>query len=184
MAENNTSWVNLPVEIAKHHSLYGVGGWLVLVAIGAVVAPIRIVVSMAPIYTSIDYAAIDPMLRTLIFTEIAGNALIALWSAANAILLFTKHRYFPRSFASLLGFSAVFVIGDLFATKFITDAIGQPMSWSEVFDPETNREVARSIISAAVWIPYSFISRRVNVTYLNRVRADDPLLKENVAAVF
>jgi hypothetical protein len=184
MAADNTGWVNIPVEIAKHHTLYGVGGWLVLIAIGTVVAPIRIVASMGPLYSSIDFAAIDPMLRTFIFVEIAGNALIALWSIGNAALLFTKHRHFPRSFALFLGFSAVFIVGDLFATKLITDAIGQPMPWSEVFDAETSREVIRSLLGAAIWIPYSFVSRRVNVTFLNRVRGDDPLLKENVAAVF
>lgn len=84
----------------------------------------------------------------------------------------------------MLGFSAVVVVGDTVVTKYVMDAIGQPSEWSTIFDTETVREIGRSIVAAAVWIPYTFVSRRVNVTFLNRVRNDDPLLRENMAEVF
>jgi hypothetical protein len=184
MAANGATWTTVPLEIAKRHALYGIGGWLWLVAVNMVVGPIRIGLSFGPLYGSIDYAAIPPALATFITIEMAVNVIIALWSLGNLFLLFSKSPWFPRSFAGLLATSAVFVPMDAVVAKAVMDSAGQPMSWAETFDPETFREVARSIVGAAVWIPYSFISRRVNVTFLNRVRADDPLLRENTAEVF
>lgn len=181
---SNGSWTTVPLEIAKRHALYGVAGWLYLVAIGCIVTPLRSIVSLGPIYAGIDYASLHPTLSTFIIVEIALNAAIILWSVANIFMLFGKYALFPRSYAGMIGFSAVLVTGDAVATKFVMDAIGQPSTWESIFDQETIREVGRSIIAALVWIPYVFISRRVNVTFLNRVRGDDPLLRENAAAVF
>jgi hypothetical protein len=180
----NDGWVVLPLDIAKQHPLYGVGGWLILVAIGTVVTPIRTILSLAPIYTAIDFTTLHPSLLAFIVAEIAVNALGILWSLATLLLLLSKHPLFPRSFVGLIGFSAVVVTLDAVASKYVMDSVGQPMPWDEVFDPDTFREAVRSIVGAAIWIPYAFVSRRVNVTYLNRVRGDDPLLLQSVARVF
>jgi hypothetical protein len=186
MATNDGTdgWVALPLDIAKQHPLYGVGGWLILVAIGTVVTPIRIAIGLVPLYTTIDYATLHPNLFAFILAEIALNAVFILWSLTNLLLLLSKHRWFPRSFAAAIAFSVIFITLDAVASKFIMDSIEQPMPWDKVFDPETLREAVRSVVAAAIWIPYSFVSRRVNVTYLNRVRGDDPLLLQSVARVF
>jgi hypothetical protein len=180
----NDSWVALPLDIAKQHPLYGVGGWLILVAIGTIVAPIRIAIGLVPLYTNVDYATLHPNLFAFIIAEIALNTVFVLWSLTNLLLLLSKHPWFPRSFAATIGFSAVFVTLDAVASKVVMDSIEQPMPWDQVFDPETLQETVRTIVAAAIWIPYTFVSRRVNVTYLNRVRGDDPLLLESVARVF
>jgi len=83
-----------------------------------------------------------------------------------------------------MGVSAVFVTADTLAIGPIMEAIGQPMSTAEIFDAESVREMGRAIIGAAIWIPYAIVSRRVNVTYRNRVRPDDPLIQKSTAAVF
>ncbi len=181
---SNSSWTTLPLEIAKRHALFGVAGWLYLVAIGCIVTPLRAGASLGPIYAGIDYAALHPTLSAFIMIEIFVNVVVILWAIANLFLLFGKHRFFPRSYAGMLGFSTVVVVGDTVVTKYVMDAIGQPSEWSTIFDTETVREIGRSIVAASVWIPYTFVSRRVNVTFLNRVRSDDPLLRENVAEVF
>jgi hypothetical protein len=181
---NEGRWATVPLEIAKRHALYGVGGWLWLVVLGNVISPIRIALSLGPLYSSIDYANLHPRLAAFIYGEIVFNAIVVLWSVANLFLLFSKHRLFPRSLVGLLAFSSVFVPLDAFVARWVTDSIGQAMPWEEVFDTDTVREIGRSIVGAAIWIPYALMSRRVNVTYLNRVRADDPLLRENAAEVF
>lgn len=177
-------WSTVPLEIAKQHPLYGVGGWLILVVIGLIASPVRILAMLVPIYGSIDYASLHPTMLAFVLGEIAINAVVVLWSLANLFLLFNKSAWFPGSWIGYMALSAVFVPADAVVTKFVVDSIGQPMGWDQIFDPETTREVMRSIIGAAVWIPYAFISRRVNVTFLNRVRGDDPLLREGVAKVF
>jgi hypothetical protein len=181
---SNGSWTTVPLEIAKRHTLYGVSGWLYLVALGCILTPLRSAASLGPIYADIDFAALHPTLSAFIVIEIVVNAAVILWAAANVFLLFGKHRLFPRSYAAMLAVSGFLVVGDTVATNFVMDAIGQPLEWSALFDQETIREVGRGIVVAAIWIPYTFISRRVNVTFLNRVRGDDPLLRENVAEVF
>ena len=35
------------------------------------------------------------------------------------------------------------------------------------FDPGTTKEVARSVIGCAIWIPYTYLSRRVKNTFIN-----------------
>lgn len=173
---DSSRWVEVPPDVAKKHPLYGIGGWLILVAISCVVAPIRTVIQLTPVYSGIDYSTLPPMLTNFIVIEIGLNGLIVLWSIVNAFLLFRRHRAFPRSFAAMMAFSAIFVVGDVFATKAMMEAIGQPMEMSELFDAETSREVGRTIVAALIWIPYTFVSKRVHVTFLSRVRSDDPIL--------
>lgn len=177
-------WATVPPEIAKQHPLYGVGGWLILVAIGMIAAPVRILVTLAPVYGAIDYASLHPTMFAFVLGEIAVNAVLVLWSIANMFLLFSKNPLFPRSWIGLMALSAVFVPADAVITKLVVDSIGQPMDWGQIFDLDTTREIGRAIVGAAVWIPYALISRRVNVTFLGRVRADDPLLREGVAKIF
>jgi hypothetical protein len=178
------SWATVPREVAKQHPLYGISGWLILVALGLILTPLRIAAELAPIYTSIDYASLHPTMTAFVVGEILVNAIVVLWSLANVLLLFTKSELFPRSYIALLATSAVFVPLDAVATKLVTDSIGQTMQWSQIFDPDTIRETFRAIVGAAIWIPYALVSRRVNVTFLNRVRGDDPLLRESVSRVF
>lgn len=177
-------WVRLPLEIAQKHQLYGIGGWLTLVILGCLASPIRIVASLGPVYAQLDFASLHPTLLAFIVVEIALNALVVLWSLGNLFLLFNKNPLFPTSYVAMLAFSAAFVTLDVVVVKSIMDSIGQPMAWNEAFDPETTREVGRAIMGAAIWIPYALVSRRVNVTYLNRVRPTDPLIKESTASVF
>lgn len=181
---DTSGWTTVPVEIAKRHKLYGVGGWLILVAIGCVAMPIRSVISLGPLYSGIDFSSVHPTLSAFVVTEMALNAVFIIWALGNLFMLFNKHVLFPRSYAAMIAFAGIFVIGDAIATKYIMDAIGQPVGWDWIFDAETSREIGRSVVAAAIWLPYVFVSRRVNVTFLNRVRNDDPLLRENVAEVF
>lgn len=175
MAEGKTGWVHVSPEVAKRHPLYGAQGWLYVVMLGCVVAPVRIIWMLFPVYSSIDFSVLHPLFTTFIFVEIGINALVVLWSLANLWLLASVNRWFPTSFVTIAAFSVAFLTVDAVAVKFIMDATGQAMSWSDAFDAETAREIGRTVVYASVWIPYMFISRRVNVTYRHRVRADDPL---------
>jgi hypothetical protein len=179
MAAAQTGWVDVPFEVAKRHELYGPQGWLYLVMLGCIVAPVRIGFTLYPIYSDIDFSALQPLLATFIFVEVAINAIVIVWSIANLWLLASINRWFPTSFVALLAFSVVFLTLDAVAAKFVMDATGGSMTWAEAFEPETSREIGRSVFTAAVWIPYMFVSRRVNVTYRHRVRANDPLVAAN-----
>jgi len=96
MADENARWVVLPLEIAKQHPLYGVGGWLTLVILGSVVAPIRIVVSIGPLYRDMDFAALPGALAAFIAVEMAVNTAIVLWSIGNLFLALQKEPALSR----------------------------------------------------------------------------------------
>lgn len=152
---SNGSWTTLPLEIAKRHALFGVAGWLYLVAIGCIVTPLRAGASLGPIYAGIDYAALHPTLSAFIMVEIFVNVVVILWAIANLFLLFGKHRFFPRSYAGMLGFSAVVVVGDTVVTKYVMDAMDGRRSGAR---SSTQRRFARS--AAQSWRPrYGYLTR-------------------------
>lgn len=170
-------WVSISPELAKTHPLYGFGGWLILAAIGHFLSPIRAAIELYPVYSQVEYGTLPPEFQTLLYVEIALNALFMIWSWANIVLMVTLNRFFPASWIALAIGSLILMVGDAIAVKTLLDSLGQPMTWEEVFDPDTIREIARTVVSAAIWIPYALIAKRVNVTYRHRVRADDPILK-------
>jgi hypothetical protein len=175
-------WLKVPLELAKQHPLYGAKGWLYLVAAGCLIMPLRNAVTLYPTYSSLDFAALDPLISSFIYVEIAVNVAVGLWALANLYLLLSLNPVFPLSFMAMAAFGGAFVPIDAAVAKFVFDASGQPMTWEETYDQETLREVARSIVYAAVWIPYMIVSRRVNVTFRHRVKADDPLVAPKAAA--
>lgn len=178
-----TGWVNVPLQTAKQHPLYGPQGWLYLVMLGCIVAPVRIIWMLYPTYSDIDFSALHPLLASFIFVEIAVNVLFVAWSVANLWLLASLNHWLPASFIAMAAFSVVFLVVDAAAAKLIFEATGGSMTWAEAFEPETAREIGRSVFTAVIWIPYMFISRRVNVTFHNRVQANDPLVAPKVESV-
>lgn len=168
-------WVSVSPDVAKEHPLYGAKGWLYLVALGCVVMPVRNFLSLYPLYKDLEFAALGDLITSFLYAEIALNIAVGVWALINLALLLRLSSLFPLSFMAMAGFGAVFVTADAVIAKVVFDASGRPMSWEETYDMETIREIARSVVYAAVWIPYMLISRRVNVTYRHRVRDDDAL---------
>lgn len=174
----------MPLEIAKQHPLYGVGGWLILVAIGIIATPVRMILEIGPIYSAIDFSNLHPMLFAVILGELTINAALVLWSLANMFLLLSKHRMFPTSWIGQLAVAAVLGPLSLFATDLALDSIGQHLDWSQLAKGGVFTDMFRALIAAAIWIPYALLSTRVGITFLNRVRVDDPLLKRAIQQVF
>lgn len=149
---------------------FGLRGWLVLLGLGVALAPIRLIVDLVP------YAAFLDIDRWQELT-VPGNALYhSLWSpilivegAVNvgmffagclaAVLFFQKRRTFPAVKIGILGFRAVFGLIDYLAC----------MSMGAVFHelaPDATKAVIQVCISAAIWIPYLLVSKRVQSTFV------------------
>ena len=73
-------------------------------------------------------------------------------------MFFTKNRLFPGLYVVLMLISLVFIPFDAYFVSFVLP--DEPM-----FDPETTKEFVRTLLAAAVWIPYMFMSRRVKNTF-------------------
>jgi hypothetical protein len=149
----------------------GIGGWLVLVVIGLLVTPIRIGQFMVANHWAIFRDGAWPILTTpgtgsyhvlwgpLIVFEIIGNtgsivlALVVLW------FLFRKSRSTPRLAITWLIWNTAFVVIDYFAADLIPVVAAQA-------DPNSVKELMRSVLAAAIWIPYFLVSKRVKATFV------------------
>jgi hypothetical protein len=72
---------------------------------------------------------------------------------------FTKSSNFPKWYIGIAVFSLVFIVADAFAIKLI-------LPNESVFDPDTIKELMRSVIMVVVWVPYMLVSKRVKATFI------------------
>ncbi len=155
------------------NELKGLGGWLILVGIGLVLAPIRILVTVVPVYAPIleegvwsalttpGSVAYHPLWEPLLITEIAYNSLMVAASLYLIYLFFSKHYLFPRVYIGISLLALVFIPLDAWlVTKVLPD---EPM-----FNSETTKEFVRVFIASLIWIPYMFVSERVKLTFIEK----------------
>lgn len=148
-----------------------IGGWLIVVAIGIVFSPVRIVSQLFPVYSDLlssgswaalttpGAAAYHPLWMPILVLELVMNTgLFCAWIYI-AVLFFKKRKNLPKLYISLLSFTVAFQIGDAWALSLV-------MPNTPIFDPETTREVARSLGAACIWIPYMLLSKRVKATFV------------------
>lgn len=150
----------------------GLGGWLILVGLGVLLAPLRIgfllLTVHLPIFadgiweslTTPGTADYNPYWGPFLIGEIAINfLLIATW-LVTAVFYFTKNRIFPYLFSGTMVFGLIFILVDAFAFKLVAPEM-------PVFDPETTRSLLQQLVGTIVWVPYMFLSRRVRNTFVN-----------------
>lgn len=153
------------------NKLHGIGGWLFLVILGLVVSSVRISLMLvqdhAPIFSDGTWQAITSpssesyhaLWAPLITFEIAGNVLVVLLALATLCLMFMKSKYTPAMAITWLLTGLVFVAADAIFAQQIPLIANQPT------DPETVKEIVRSVVGAALWVPYFLVSKRVKATF-------------------
>jgi hypothetical protein len=149
----------------------GLGGWLVLVAIGLFVTPVRLALFLSqtflPIFrdgmwerlTTPGPAPYHPLWGPLLIGEIAINSVFILLAIYLLFLYFRRSWRFPRLYMTLLISSLVFIVADSFAVGIVAPSQG-------VMDPATIAEIGKSLIVAAIWVPYMIFSKRVRNTFV------------------
>lgn len=157
--------------MTDNNELNGLGGWLILVGIRIVIAPIRMLATLIPTYipifqkgtwkalTTVGSDSYTPYFGSLIIGEIAFNAVLMAASIYLIYLFFSKHYFFPKLFIGIVASSLAFILTDAWIATFIFP--GEP-----IFDPDTTKEFTRSLIYCLVWIPYMLISKRVRATFV------------------
>lgn len=150
--------------------LEGIDGWLILVAIGIIIAPFRIAYMMYQTYpdvfeptvwdalTTPGSAAYHPMWATIIYTEVLINvAFIIAWIVV-AFKLFGKSSTFPKWFILAAVLSVVYMLLDILVVRLMLP--NEP-----ALDPATAKALAQTVAYAAIWIPYILVSKRVKATF-------------------
>lgn len=149
--------------------LSGIGGWLILMAIGQVLGPLRFFVSMAEYYSSLDRSLIERFPAAVI-GEAIFNAALAVLFVTTAVLFFRTSRRFPRFFVYEILASVFSVpLAASWAAVTIGMATGQPVGTIFVGTLEP-REVGQAIATAivgSIWILYLYKSKRVANTFVN-----------------
>ena len=148
-----------------------IGGWLILVAVGLVLTPFRIIVEsyqlFPPIFqdgtfellTSPDSEFYHPLWSSVIIGEIAINIFLLVFIVYLLYLFFNNKASFPNSYIFIALFGFVFILVDAFA-------VGIVFPSEPVFDKETLSELLKSAVGIIIWVPYMLISVRVKETFV------------------
>jgi hypothetical protein len=156
--------------MAEEKNLEGLGGWLVLVGLGIILSPLRIVAQTFPQYSDIfsngSWAALttpgteayNPLWAPILYGEMVTNgALILAWTFI-AFLFFSKKRTFPKWYIGIVVFTLFFIVVDALAIKSVLP--NEPM-----FDPDTTKQFSRTLGITLIWVPYMLFSKRVKATF-------------------
>lgn len=147
----------------------GIGGWLILVAIGIIVAPILIA---AQTYSEVILFIFDENFTTysfsvklFVYLELFANVSLFLFSCYLFFLFFKKSARFPKSYI-------IFVIINFLVVA--ADSIGAYYLFREYFaQSEANQYISESVteslkqlVRIAIWVPYMLLSKRVKATFV------------------
>ncbi len=155
----------------KHAGPAGLGGWLILVGLGLITAPIRIAAiefTILGLFFDGTWSAIanssgkfyNPLLAFMIPLEFIMNLAFVFGFIFLIYLYFTKSSIFPRWFIAIYTANLAFIFLD---AVMVTIAVPE----QPLFDPDTTKEFVRSLGACAVWIPYMLKSKRVESTFVS-----------------
>ena len=144
-------WVRLSAGEAARHPLYGVNGWLVLVAILIAFELFRALVEILDFWATTDHGGLAAWIMAVL------RSFMALWAALILGLLIGCSRVFPVNVVAYAMVNVLYV--GLFALAFAHVTKGTVFIGMAV-------AMALNLIGIA----YVLRSRRVNVTYRHRVR--------------
>lgn len=160
-----------PPPIKPEPPLAGLGGWLILVGIGMVIAPVTqlgaLIVGAEDYFSAETIAATanpfwehhHPWWPTALRAEATLTALILVVATAASLTFFRRQRQFPILFVALIALQ-VLDLGLQWALHHYLPG----------FDATTGKELVRETFQVAgqclIWVPYMFVSERVKLTFV------------------
>jgi hypothetical protein len=152
-----------PLVAEPNDELTGIGGWLILPAIGLVLSPVRMVAEVFTGYgdafdqtvwtalTTVGSGFTNYALATIILFEVIFNmALIAL-SLMAVISFFRRDRCAPTLIRGFYVFSLVLICADVVALEAFDLSTPEELSGSF-------RDIIRHVGIVAIWVPYFTVS--------------------------
>ena len=136
----------------------GIGGWLILPAIGIVVAPLQFVKNVLDYFPRVELLEPGTLLHTMTMVEILAWIGFAVLAATTAVRFFTRRKSAPTLYRALLVGQLMFVVAAYWAAAILFDA---PM-----FDIDAGFAIAMLLAACAIWIPYFLYSARVRNTFV------------------
>jgi hypothetical protein len=154
--------------IAPARKLAGIGGWLILPMIGMFITPLVGLWDLQNVTSTFAVAQELADLRgALVVGEIVGNFLLQIvMPIVLLILFFRSSARFPRLYVTWMLVNVVYVVVDLILAYFAFRLVWESGA-AEFWDAENVRNIARSFVVAAIWVPYMRKSVRVKNTFVN-----------------
>ena len=139
----------------------GFGGWLLLLAMGQTLAPLKTLASLSGTAQSLDKLAAIPGGRIAVGGEVALNLAFLVLQVAVLALMYRRSILFPKFFLyQLLCMIAVIVLDALLVSASLGIAVNQ------IFTPEMVGEDIVALLGTGLWTLYLFKSRRVKNTFV------------------
>src|SRR3989344_3371696 len=150
--------VNASSTIKAEGNLKGISGWLILPAIGLVIAPLLIFSSFfttfLPLFSDGSFENIrqtSPGLANLVIFEMVFNSILIVALIYLNVIFYQKKKFFPRYFIMYLIVSVAFVFIDYFIAVSVSSSVD-------------TSDLGRPLIGAFIWIPYFLKSKRVKAS--------------------
>ncbi len=146
-----------------------VGGWLILPAVGLIITPLMLLMQVfdPAMFDQNTWAGLaefgDHTLGMYLFVggELVYNAFYLILTLLVIVLFFQRRTSLPKVISV---FYVVSFVGPL-----VDNLLVEVLMGNYVFDQsdqvETYREIGRSVIAAAIWVPYFNIAQRVKSTF-------------------
>lgn len=147
-----------------------INGWLVLVAIGVIVTPIRVLVQIIQTDSFFNDNVWGNMMSqgtgfsAFLLFEFVYNITYFAFSIMVVVLFFQRRSSLPTIIT--IGYIVTFVM--LVVDEFIANqmAIGSP-------EPVAWKDITRALITVVIWVPYFHYSERVKNTFVIRRSNND-----------
>lgn len=164
---------NVPQQDLKPipYGVSGLGGWLVLVQIGLYATMILLLITIFgtsvpaltteswEILTSVDSELYHPLWGPLIIFEVVYNIGLFFFCFYLLVALYRKQSIFPKLMIIFYSVSLVVGVADYVFANMI------PMV-ADMTDTSMLRDMIRSMLTCAIWIPYFLKSERVKNTFI------------------
>lgn len=149
-----------------------IGGWLILISIGLCITPFRLVYdlfNMPEVYDSMTWANLLGLKRYGLFgfflLEHVYNMIFLPFCVLVLVLFFKRRTSLPRIITIYLAVGCVVTTADTLVSVQIDPTLAEQGNYY--------KDMIRSILSAAIWIPYFNMSTRVKETFVKRVNDDE-----------
>ncbi len=159
-----------------NNDLNGIGGWLILPAIGIIVQPFVIGASLYQSSSSYSAStwqnltgndAVSPYLIPWLLFELVGNIGLLVVSIGLLVLFVRKRTSVPMVYLGYSVFTVIFLGLDLIVASLIQIEDAAPST-------RENAELLRAMVVTVLWGSYFMLSERVKATFVHRrVRASD-----------
>ena len=157
-------------SVPANPALEGIRGWLLLPAIGIVLAPLltlaELVFSLEP-YSLVQWNALatpggdgyHALWVPLRLGQLVGSIGLLALSVLVLVLFFQRRRHAPLLFMLMLAASATLALLSLLLMAMIPGAL-------DAVTDQDWKDLARTLVACAIWIPYFVFSRRVRSTFV------------------